>query len=149
MGEVSGDPAVVVLTDAAQALGHLELAGLTILELTARTVEPNEGTTDVIDAQLDVSAAHRVDTHGIDYKCSAGVNDGDRVVFAEGVVHFRSEGRVEWASPEVIRDFGTKVAVMTIYPYLRQLLEDLAGRIRVGLTLPLLRQGDWTVTAAE
>lgn len=75
-----------------------------------------------------------MDAPGIDYKCSAGVGDGDRVVFAEGVVHFRSEDRVEWAWPELIRDFGTKVAVMTIYPYLRQSLEDLAGRIQVDPT---------------
>ncbi|WP_157876332.1 hypothetical protein [Streptomyces sp. Root264] len=47
----------------------------------------------------------------------------------------------EEASESVYEAFGTNVAVMTAYPYLRQHIHDLAGRIGlVNFTLGLLKQ---------
>lgn len=143
MSEGAEASSPLVLHDAHEALRVLELAGFTILELHAGIPEPGEDSSETIDSELGLSASHRYDDHGIDFKCSATVDDGQRRLHVEGIVHFRAESEVEWASPDVAREFGSKVAMMSIYPYLRQQMNDIGQRVGLDFTLPILRQGDW------
>lgn len=55
----------------------------------------------------------------------------------------------ELLTDEIITEYANNVAVMTLFPYVRESLGDLARRVGVDFTLPIIQRGQMTFEVPE
>lgn len=130
-----------------RAVEVLMLAGVQFYELTAvrpDTVIVNAPTT-VDEVQLSTETAVRVSDQGFDYRCRMTVEAEEVRLFVDGAALYRTDHPVN-LQQAVLESFGDKVAIMTLIPYLRQAVADLALRLGFNVTLPIMQRG--TITFA-
>lgn len=71
------------------------------------------------------------------------MHDGEFECIVEGEFHLQGQFDVVDATDEVISAFINDVALMSLFPYLRQAISDLTYKtLESAITLPLLRRGD-------
>ncbi|WP_441245595.1 hypothetical protein [Kitasatospora sp. McL0602] len=92
---------------------------------------------------------------GINYrfsiKCDLASDSNDSVanLTASVIAKFSLQPGVD-PDPTVLSAFGNTIGIMASYPYLRQIIHDMAARVGLqGLTLGLLKQGSETPIAVS
>lgn len=133
-----------------RAVEVLELAGVELYELTATrpdTVIVN-APAPVDEITLSTATAIRAGDHGADYRCTLTVEFDRARLVVDGAVLYRTERPVT-LEQSVLESFGDNVAIMTLIPYLRQAITDLALRLGFNVTLPIIRRGAITFTLQE
>lgn len=128
---------------------RLELTKLHTYELVATArdeheeVGPDADSIEVGKERITVRTGIRIRDRGLDFRVEFSVNHALGVLVADMGAFYESEDPLELApeSEGVIIEFGDRVAMMAIFPYLRQAISDLGHRILVDYTLPMLRPG--------
>lgn len=92
------------------------------------------------EAEMKIWTAFRSSSEGIDYRCSVTLNFEQASITADAAISYRSEVPVNLARKAII-EFGNGVAIMTLFPYLRQAISDLGARIGYESTLPMITPG--------
>lgn len=130
------------VADAAELLGLGDLVDVRFLEFAARLLdEPREDFEDD-DVQQSMDVMLGVSEGAIEVRVTMRVET--KVAHFSGVAatQFRHDPRVS-VSPQVAQEFAERVGVMSVYPYLRELVQTSSTRLRVdSVTLPLLRPGN-------
>lgn len=102
--------------------------------------QPDDDSEDDEQAQVHVATARRVGESGVDYRCRLTVQIRGAEIVVDGAILYRADSEIEVAR-SVCEQFGDDIAVMALFPYLRQAVSDLADRIGRTVTLPLVRRG--------
>lgn len=94
-------------------------------------------------AEIEIRTATRMAEFGVDYRCHIKVHLPDAELVVDGAILYQADAQIEM-SETVCKEFGDEVAIMSLFPYLRQAVGDLALRIGRTVTLPLLERGQIT-----
>lgn len=125
-----------------EAVDALRLGGVTFHVLSAtRGDESPENAQG--SGQLEFQTAVRVREQGVDYRCKVTIDSPIANVCVDAAISYESDSDVTIA-PEAVEGFGDGVAIMALYPYLRQATADLGQRFGYDLTLPMLPRGELT-----
>lgn len=133
----------------ATTLGLIELTELTEIrfyelfaasddELTPNGAEPEPDESG--EQTIAVRTAIRKRPDAVDYRVEVEVQRFGRTMRADAAAMYSAPGPFE-AAPDVLYDFGDNVAMMAVYPYLRQAISDLAQRLGDQVVLPILSRG--------
>jgi len=104
---------------------------------------PDDDSEDDEQAQVHVATARRVGESGVDYRCRLTVQIPGVEIVVDGAILYQASSYVEIAK-SVCKEFGDEIAVMSLFPYLRQAVSDLADRIGRTVTLPHIGRGEIT-----
>jgi hypothetical protein len=134
---------------------HLNLAKFHTYELVAAARDEYEVEEDEPDAsgsdassqdeeRIKVQSAIRRRRNAVDYRIEFVVNHDSGYLLADIGAFYDCDSSLdlENASGDVLIEFGDRIAVMALYPYLRQAIADLGLRVGVDIMLPVLRRGD-------
>lgn len=119
------------------AVEHLDLARVRFYALSARVFERDDADAD---GEISFETAVRLRDDGVDYRCLVTASHGEVTVSADAAVMYQASGSIDIES-DVVLAFGDSVAMMTLFPYLRQAAGDLGMRLGYDVTLPLLQRG--------
>lgn len=139
----------VAVTSIEDLVDRLELAKLHTYELVATARDEHEEVdsgADSVEAgkeRISVRTGIRIRERGLDFRVEFSVNHMLGMLVADIGAFYESETPLELVagSEEIIIDFGDRVAMMALFPYLRQSISDLGHRVLVDYTLPMLRPG--------
>lgn len=131
-------PQPVRIADLQDLVNVLELAKVEIQELHAVMHEEPSEDDDSFDVRFDFALRRRV--AGLDARCEIIVPHPRCRVTVRAASFYDADGPIDYTDDDM-REFGARVATMALYPYLRQAVSDLASRLGVSITLPLLRPG--------
>ena len=139
MPEATEPRQVASIEDAVEALA---LADVSFLALSARRAEPPApGVVERVEtADLAFRLASRMSEQGVDYRCELRVTLPDGEVNVDAVASYRASEPVALGG-DALADFGDNVAIMTLFPYVREAAADLARRISYSVTLPVMPRG--------
>lgn len=136
-----------VVADAAELLGLGELVDVRILEFSATLAEDDRSDLDDEDVEhtLQVKISVRSGVLEAHLKADVRTKTADYSGVAATQFHFSSDIEL---SQEVAREFTERVAVMALYPYVRELVSDMSVKLRQApVTLPLMRSGQTQMEA--
>lgn len=123
------------------AVDNLDFAGVEFYAIEGRRKETASAEDeDGWDADVRMDRAYRTVDHGVDYRCQVIVSFPRGEVTVDAAALFRSEQPIDF-NRDVVGEFGTSVAIMALYPYIRQAVDDLGSRLGFHTQLPLLRRG--------
>ncbi|MFI2702210.1 hypothetical protein [Cellulosimicrobium composti] len=110
----------------------------------AEPVEPG-------DERIRVRTGIRSREAGLDYRVEVSVEHARGQILADMGAFYESSSPMELTgdSEEAVTEFGDRVAMMVLFPYLRQAISDLGHRVSVEITLPMLRPGQLTFAPNE
>lgn len=142
----------VQITQVEELVEHLELQKMHTYELVATArdeyedPDPEDSDSDVVRAgedQIRVRTAVRARSQGLDYRVEFTVSHmyGQLTADIGAFYGFTAQLKFDANSDDAVIAFGDRVALMAVYPYLRQAIGDLGQRIGVDITLPMLRPG--------
>lgn len=119
--------------------GRVE-AGFTDSDADESAAEPAQ-----TDVRVEVSPALRVRSDGIDARCRLRVHPPEGVIVVDGAAFYTSSEPID-VSQDVAVDFADNVAIMALFPYLRQAIDDLSVRLLFTnrVVLPILVRGQIT-----
>ena len=128
------------IADAKQLLALTELDGILYHEVGAtRRAESRE-----TEVNIDISL--RRDERKIEVRCAAEVVGEDADFRTDASAVFSLDGPVE-ITDAALAEFVERVGVMTVYPYLRESIHQLAAKLEVRRpVMKLLRPGDIKVS---
>lgn len=118
----------------------LSLVEVRFYELNATAddqVEPDETTLEV---PIDVRTAFRKRPDGVDYRLEVEIERPTGRIRVDAAALYAADASFE-ASDDVLLDFGDDVAIMAMYPYVRQAISDLGQRLGDSVVLPMLQRG--------
>ncbi|WP_460749157.1 hypothetical protein [Myceligenerans cantabricum] len=100
-------------------------------------IDPSEG-------QVGVQTGIRRRPRALDYRVEFLLNHASGRILADMGAFYDCDPSLDLdeVPPEVVIEFGDRVALMALYPYLRQAMSDLGQRVGVTVALPMLRRGD-------
>lgn len=133
-------PGVITYSDVREVLDRSELADVVIYELQASRIG------EAVEPQYSMQVLTRLDGVEFEIRCKveAQGQGGQYVAEAGGIFTLESEGLIEEGTR---REFAEKVGVMTVYPYLRSSVSQLAASLGLDRpVLPLLRAGGVSLT---
>ena len=133
-----GTEVPIVITETKGLLGVLELDAIKFYELHAESLDPEDA--DGEDHPVEFKTAHRFAPMRADYRIAMTVRTPVLVARIDAAAMFASETALD-VSDEILIDFGDNVALMTLFPYLRQAVTDLSQRLGQALILPVLPRG--------
>lgn len=105
-----------------------------------------------IEAKLSLESAQRVAESEIDYKfkfvCEVSQAGGPiATISATYVASYGSEGRHE-ADEEIVLRFAQDVAIMAVYPYMREFAQSMAARLDIPkFTMGLIKRGELVIAS--
>lgn len=138
---------VKTITTVEEAIQHLQLMGVVFYSLSAdQTEEAAASAGQPNGGEVHAETRYRASQEGIDYRCRMHVETEGYRITVDAAISYRANIPVEIDS-QTISNFGTTVAMMALYPYLRQQVSDLAMRLGVQLMLPVVKVGDIAVEA--
>ncbi|MGP7963647.1 hypothetical protein ACTVBU_10790 [Sanguibacter sp. A246] len=121
-------------------ISALRLAGVRAVDLRAHVDDALE-VSDPVSGDMQIRTGMRVRPSGVDYRIMADASFPYGSLHATLVAAFELEAKTSVGEPSALRAFGTEVAAMTLYPYLRQTLADLAQRVGAEFVLPFVERG--------
>lgn len=150
--------APITITETRDLLGVLELEEIKFYGLSAESLNSADAATDDDGEGLEKSedesrpveflTAHRFDPEGADYRIHMTVRTATLIVRVDAAAMYASETHLD-VSDEILIDFGDNVAIMTLFPYLRQAITDLSQRLGEPVVLPVLPRGVLSFTPSE
>lgn len=149
--------APVTITETRDLLGVLELEEIRFFGLSADALSPADTDADDDDhgdvdrdegaaRPVEFLTAHRFYPEGADYRVLMTVRTPTLLVRVDAAAMYASEVPLE-VSDEVLVDFGDNVAIMTLFPYMRQAVTDLGQRLGEQVVLPVLPRGVLSFTS--
>jgi hypothetical protein len=136
--EAEDAPAPRRIDDLNTLIEVLDLQTVKFYELYALADDEAEPATD--DPPISVRTALRKRPAGIDYRVEFEVRRPNGTIRADAAAVYSAEAPID-ATDEVLLDFGDMVAMMTVVPYLRQAISDLAQRLGDHVVVPMLPRG--------
>ncbi len=140
MSEDSTAP--VVLADAVAMIHELDLAGIIFYKVSATFDDATDQTPEQDEEKypLTISTAWRVQTNGADFRLGVEVPYPQGLIEVDAAVAYRSEREVE-LNDDALLEFADNVALMALFPYVRQAVHDLGARVGNPAMLPILPRG--------
>ncbi|NMF28890.1 hypothetical protein [Cellulosimicrobium aquatile] len=122
-------------------VAHLAPEGVIFYGLLATLIdESREIKSD--EPSFVISTAIRVQEDRADFRCEIELDLDYAKISVDAAATFKADApTVEFANREGLIDFADNVAMMVLFPYLRQAVSDLGSRIGVEAMLPLLPRG--------
>lgn len=156
--DAQDEPSPASVATTLELLELLNLAEIRFYELYAASddsLEPEDAESEPIPEPEEASeeafsmrTAIRKRPDGVDYRVEVEVQRFGRTMRADAAAMYAAPQAFD-APAEVIYDFGDNVAMMTVYPYLRQAIGDLAQRLGDQVVLPVLARGAVSFQRAE
>lgn len=131
---------VLPVATAKELLAVTNLTKIRFYELRASTNDEAESNDEAEDAPIAVAVAYRKRAEGVDYRVSLEVPRPRGTILADAAAIYTFTRPVD-LSDEALLDFGDNVAMMTVFPYLREAISDLARRLDDAVVLPVLPRG--------
>lgn len=133
-----------VLTSAQELVQHLEPTGIVFYELSAQYDDSVELPKGEVDLELEFGTSLRIRARGVDYRFRVEVPLLTGAVVVDAAIQYEASEDLAFHR-DALREFGQRAAVMSLYPYVRQAVSDLMGRLRVPTVfLPMLTPGEVT-----
>lgn len=127
------------LATAAEMVQDLSLAGIQFYELSVvykdQVDEEREAS---INVEVNLSIRRRPD--GLDFRARFEIPYPDGDVVCDAAVMYDAEGPRSFGE-DAIFDFADNVAIMTLFPYVRQSVSDLGNRVGTPIVMPMLERG--------
>lgn len=132
-----------------EMLEHLTLRDVTFFRLNATNDGYDEGA-EVSDAELslEVTLSSRLVDESASFRAAFKLTHPRGVVEVDGAVHYDADTAVSY-NPEAAFEFADNVALMTLFPYIRQQVADVAARVGVQMILPILPRGALSFRPAD
>lgn len=134
------DENIRVIADIHELIDALNLAQVDFYSVSGTRSDEMIGRFAPEGAEVSSATFVRRLENGIDYRCRLEVKGEGFEISVDGAILYRSDGLID-VSDEITRDFGTRVAAMSLFPYLRQNVTDIGARIGVDITLPMVQPG--------
>ena len=126
------------------------LASIEYYEMMARRYEAPQNEQDVSDqGQLTIGVEQRrdEDSFGVRLNARIVVSIGEAEVSVAGEYALQNPSTL---TPRALQLFASEVAVMTVFPYLREAMASLTGRVfHHPLHLPMVSRGEIAVDLIE
>lgn len=136
-----------VVESAADLLAVVQLDRIRFYEVSA--VQDDEGEPrEVSDEPVAVRTAFRGRPDGIDYRVELTLKRPRGEVCVDAAAMYSYQEPVT-PSDQALLDFGDNVAMMTLFPYLREAMNDLSSRVEDPVVLPILPRGALSFRATE
>lgn len=132
------EPDIVQIATVEQAVAALEFERVDYYRLG---IERISATTQKQDGTLNMAFRIRQRTDGLDFRCRLRVSSESARIIVDAAAVFRASGPVLVERP-VAERFGEQVGLMTLFPFLREAAADLARRLDLRVSLPLLKHGE-------
>ncbi len=140
------------ITKVEELVETLDLARFHTYELVATArdkyeeVEPDAEIVEPGSELVRVRTGIRQRERALDYRVELSVQHAYGQLVADMAAVYESDVPLELTveSAAAVIEFGDRVAMMALYPYLRQAISDLGQRVWVDMTLPMLRPGNLT-----
>ena len=133
-------PGPSVITEAKDLFALTELDGIRFYEVSGVRRD------DARDPGVEIEVRLRRDEREIEIRCAAHVTAEDADYRSDASAVFTLNGPVE-ISDAALSEFVERVGVMTVYPYLRESIDQSAAKLGAARpTMKLLRPGDITVS---
>ena len=133
-------PGPSVITDAKELLALTELDSIRFYEVSGARRD------DARDSGVDIEIGLRRDEREIEIRCAAHVTAEDADYRSDASAVFTLNEQVD-ISDAALSEFVERVGVMTVYPYLRESIDQSAAKLGAARpTMKLLRPGDITVS---
>lgn len=138
-----------MLSEYEELVQALELVGIFLVECTAKRT----GGTDSdkpLDTSMTLESAQRVSDSALDYRfgfsCMITQEGGDVAnISATFVASYATEEPLE-ANEGIAQQFAQDVAVMAVYPYMREFAQSTAARLDLpNFTLGLVKRGEFVI----
>jgi hypothetical protein len=130
---------VYEVVDAAELLGLGELVDVRFLEFSASLLDAPREDFEPDDVHQSMDIMLGVSQGAIEVRVTMHVATKVATFAGVAATQFRHNPDVS-VTPQVAQEFAERVGVMSVYPYLRELVQSSSTRLRVdALTLPLLR----------
>lgn len=120
----------------------IDLKGIRFLE-TSSKLKQHEPSADLDKADLKISVQENHTENLFDIRVSAIVEHSQAEYFVKVGAQYSASEAVD-ATPEVIRELIERLAIMSVFPFIRECVASLAARLEV--TVPMLgmiRQGEF------
>jgi hypothetical protein len=132
------------LTDVAEMVGALDFNEVQFygLSITYRDSAVDDGEDDAEGSVgVSVNTSIRTRNRGIDYRMHFSLPHPNGDVAVDAAALFDAADDVTFEE-EAVLDFGDDVAMMALFPYIRQAVNDLGLRIGIPIVLPIIKRGD-------
>ena len=90
--------------------------------------------------EVEIKISYRDAEVGVDYRCVLIVRFSQATITVDAAISYRSEESI-FLNKDVRAEFGNSVAIMSLFPYLRQAISDMGARIGYETTLPVIKLG--------
>lgn len=90
---------------------------------------------------IGLEVRYRTAPNGVEYRMKVTVEGGFGHAIVDASVRYETEEEYE-CDESIIGEFGTEVATMTLFPYIREAISNVGSRIGVGIRIPLLQRGE-------
>lgn len=135
--------------DYAEFVQETDLVGISLVEFSAK----RSGGVDLngaLDTTLSLESAQRITAEELDYRfqfsCDIAQNDTDVATISATFVVSCANPRAAEIDEEFVLRFAQDVAVMAVYPYMRELAQSTAARLDLpNFTLNLVKRGELVI----
>jgi hypothetical protein len=132
------------ITETKELLGVLELDDIKFYEFAAlaldQAAEDSEARGEDETGPVQFRTAFRFESRSADYRVEMTVRGQSVIARVDAAAMYASAVELDVAD-EILVDFGDNVAMMTLFPYLRQAITDLGQRLGEPMILPVLPRG--------
>ncbi|GAA4152423.1 hypothetical protein [Leifsonia shinshuensis] len=137
----------LVITEISELLQHGDIADVRFLSFSGEVLsEPHEDMEDDDVRQTTQVLAGR-NSDAIEVRMTITIDVREARYEATAGTQFRHDDDLDIAE-DVVIEFAERIGVMTVYPFLREIISDMSGRLRQpNLTIPLLRAGQLNLAA--
>lgn len=143
MSVESGGVETLHLGTVSDVIGALRLERVQFYELSATAgdeADQDGGPERPPAGDVTFETSMRVRETGADFRCSVTVPLPGAQIKVDAAAIYDAGQKIDVEVP-VLFEYGTNVAFMVLFPYLRQAAYDLALRVGRPLHLPMLRRG--------
>ncbi|WP_148060097.1 hypothetical protein [Rathayibacter sp. PhB152] len=135
-----------VLDQVRNLIARSSLASVDIDELSARRATAFAEASETAD--VDINLQHRISDEGFGFRMIGSVENESGSVRAAVAISYTYEG--EEPTTEVLFTFGNEVAIMALFPYLREAISSITSKVfNEPLLLPVLERGSLTFDIEE
>lgn len=116
---------------------HYEVSGVRTDDFTAPP-EHQGG-----ESNFDIETQYRTAPNGVEYRMKVTLQGPFGQIMVDASARYETQEEYE-CDESILLEFGTNVATMTLFPYMREAVSSIGSRIGVDVKLPLLQRGDIT-----
>lgn len=127
--------------DIYELVSSIDLVGIKFLHISAQAKENPPEDESTVELGMKIQESHGEDTLEVRFRVQVDHSEANYEV--ELASRYASKDRFEF-SEEVLRDFIERVAIMAVFPYIREAISSMAARLELEVPiLGMLRQGEF------